>query len=210
MTWIVGRPVIFGYAAGISDIRVTLADGSERDCLQKIYPVGKFMALGFAGSVHSWFCMVARLTELLQSDEPETAWVPEAVVEWWPADAQEVFGRSPPGEQENGCELMLLSAHPCENAGDGPWPRCYVHRFRAPDFAAEQGMNDEVVSIGKGSGLEPYAEALKAASNNFAHLQMEVGNPGGAAYGLMTAVRFAVERTPVSGISPHLQICIVR
>jgi len=67
-----------------------------------------------------------------------------------------------------------------------------------------------VVSIGKGSGLDPYVDALKAASNNFAHLQMEVGNPGGAAYGLMTAVRFAVERSPLTGISPHLQICIVR
>lgn len=38
MTWIVGMPTLFGYSIGISDIRVTVNDHSEYDCLQKIYP----------------------------------------------------------------------------------------------------------------------------------------------------------------------------
>ena len=42
---------MFGYGFGISDVRVTLADGSEVDCLQKIYPIGRHVAAGFAGSV---------------------------------------------------------------------------------------------------------------------------------------------------------------
>jgi len=37
MTWAVGTPTMFGYAFGISDVRVTLG-GTEIDCLQKIYP----------------------------------------------------------------------------------------------------------------------------------------------------------------------------
>src|SRR4051812_33767629 len=130
MTWIVGRPFIFGYSAGISDVRVTLADRSERDCLQKIYPVGKFMALGFAGSVSIGFRMVARLTELLQTDDPEMAWNPQAVAEWWPADANEVFDSAPARQQRLGCALILLSVHPDENAGAVPWAQSYVHRFR--------------------------------------------------------------------------------
>lgn len=209
MTWVVGRAVRFGYSAGISDIRVTCGR-TERDCLQKIYPVGRFMALGFSGSVRIGFSMVDRLTELLRADDPETAWVPQAVAEWWPADAREVFSCALPRAKQCGCSLMLLSAHPTENAGDAPWARCYVHRFRAPDFMAEQATGDEVVSIGSGAGVAPYREALQAAGNDLTHLQMEVGNPGGTAHGLMTVVRAALECNPRPGISRHLQVCIVR
>src|SRR5262249_58948062 len=145
--------------------------------------------------------MVERLTELPSNDDPEAAWIPEVVAESWPTDAAEVFSAAPAAEQELGCELMLLSAHPNENAGAAPWARSYVHCFRAPEFASEQGIGDEVVSIGSGSGVAPYVEALQAASSDFAHLQMEVSNQGGAAYGLMTAVRYAVEHSPVPGIS---------
>jgi hypothetical protein len=172
--------------------------------------VGKFMALGFAGSVSIGFGMVERLTELLRNDDPEAAWVPQTVAEWWPTDAAEVFRVAPADEQRLGCELMLLSAHPNENAGDVPWACSYVHCFRAPHFASEQGTNNEVVSIGSGSGVAPYVEALQAAGSDVTHLQMEVGNPGGTAYGLMFAVRSALERSPVPGISRHLQLCIVR
>jgi hypothetical protein len=40
-----------GYGFGISDVRVTLGDGTEADCLQKLYPIGRYLAAGFAGSV---------------------------------------------------------------------------------------------------------------------------------------------------------------
>jgi hypothetical protein len=39
-------PTMWGYSIGISDIRVTLADGSEHDCLQKIYPIAQSITLG--------------------------------------------------------------------------------------------------------------------------------------------------------------------
>ncbi len=56
-------PTIFGYSVGVSDIRVTLYDGSERDCLQKIYPIAQSIALGFAGSVRIGFEMVDVMKE---------------------------------------------------------------------------------------------------------------------------------------------------
>src|SRR6266511_2331168 len=77
MTWIVGRAVPWGCAAALSDIRVTLADRSEVDCLQKIYPVGRFIALGFAGSVAIGFGMVGRLRQLLGTVKPGEACEPE-------------------------------------------------------------------------------------------------------------------------------------
>jgi hypothetical protein len=46
---------MFGYGFGLSDIRVTLGDGSEVDCLQKIYPVARWVAAGFSGSVKIGF-----------------------------------------------------------------------------------------------------------------------------------------------------------
>ncbi|WP_260736442.1 hypothetical protein [Tunturiibacter lichenicola] len=57
MTWVVGIPTTFGYAFGISDVRVTLGDKTEIDCLQKIYPIGRYVAAAFAGSVKIGFAM---------------------------------------------------------------------------------------------------------------------------------------------------------
>ena len=51
MTWIVAMATPWNYCFGLSDVRVTLADGTERDCLQKIYPIANSLAMGFAGSV---------------------------------------------------------------------------------------------------------------------------------------------------------------
>jgi hypothetical protein len=49
------------YSIGISDIRVTLGDGSEYDCLQKIYPVTNSIAMGFAGSMQIGFMMAGAI-----------------------------------------------------------------------------------------------------------------------------------------------------
>ena len=63
MTWVVGTPTMFGYAFGISDVRVTLG-GTEIDCLQKIYPVGRWVAAAFAGSVKIGFAMIDMLSKI--------------------------------------------------------------------------------------------------------------------------------------------------
>jgi transposase len=59
MTWVIATNVpILGYAIAISDIRVTFGElnaRKERDCLQKIYPVGQDLAAGFAGAAEIGF-----------------------------------------------------------------------------------------------------------------------------------------------------------
>ncbi len=79
MTWIVGTPALFGYGFGISDVRVTFGDDTEVDCLQKIHPVGQWIAAGFAGSVQIGFAMVNELRRFLRVESKDIAWDPTVV-----------------------------------------------------------------------------------------------------------------------------------
>jgi hypothetical protein len=121
MTWVVGRSIPFGYSIASSDIRVTLGDGREVDCLQKIYAAGPFIAMGFAGSVPIGFATITRMRQLLNPVEPGTAWQPDVVAERWPRHARDVFAAMPTEMQEDDCDLMMIGAHPSKNNGDAPW-----------------------------------------------------------------------------------------
>src|ERR1039458_6063314 len=83
MTWIIGTPTMFGYSFGISDVRVKLGN-REIDCLQKIHPVGRFIAAGFAGAVRIGFEMVDELRQLLYSEDERLACDPLLVAREWP------------------------------------------------------------------------------------------------------------------------------
>src|ERR1700738_527296 len=123
MTWVVGTAPIWGWAVGLSDIRVTFSDGSELDCLRKIYPVGRFLAAGFAGSVAIGFAMIQRLSELLYQPNENVAWIPSEVANWWQHEAQELFNRFDAVERNCGSQVMLIGVHPTENVGDLPLAR---------------------------------------------------------------------------------------
>ncbi len=196
----------------MSDIRVTLADRSEVDCLQKIYPVGRFIALGFAGSVAIGFGMVGRLRQLLGTVKPGEAWEPDVVAEWWPEDARKVFAAFPEGEQSLGCHLLMAGAHPSRNNGDASWAIAYVYRFKSPDFVPQLAGADEIVSIGSGEVVAEYSQALRKLDerHGFDFLQLEVGQPGGSAIGLLRLISQAVEATPKLGISHHMHVCVAR
>jgi hypothetical protein len=76
MTWVIGMRTMFGYSIGLSDVRVTAADGRFVDCLQKVYPVGRDIILGFAGSVSIGFKMVRRMATLMSQAPPDQGWGP--------------------------------------------------------------------------------------------------------------------------------------
>lgn len=214
MTWIVGKALPFGYAAAVSDIRVTTPDGTW-DCLQKVHEVGPFMAMGFAGSPLIGFRMVETLQNLLAVAQPDEAWEPESVAQWWPEDAREVFKRDAPLVDDPVCELMLLSAHPTQDTGDPNWPRCYVHRFRSPDFEPELAEPDGIIpgeskaiAIGCGNESVPYREMLDHTTEDFS------GTHGPVMHGhftsrLLSAVRLTVVNNPNPDVSPLLQLCTV-
>jgi hypothetical protein len=118
MTWIVGAPTMFGYSFGISDVRITLDDGSEVDCLQKVHPIGRHVAAGFAGSVNIGFAMIDELRRLADYKDPRIACDPEAVRKQWPGCARAVFNRFGPEDQTGQCHLMLFMVHPLQHGGN--------------------------------------------------------------------------------------------
>jgi len=202
---------MWGYSFGISDIRVTLSDGSERDCLQKLYPIAQSIALGFAGSVSIGFTMVETMRRWLHNPDTTCAWLPLETAELWPKLAQRAFESAPPQEQRGHSHLMMLSADPV--AKNGPGPLTYAHIFKSPDFTPVQIGVHKVVGIGSGNFIEQYRNSLSELSDNheqnFSMMQMETNNPGGMGTGLGIRLTSLLKGTNPSGISSHLHYCWV-
>jgi len=209
MTWIIGRASPFGYAIALSDIRITLNDGTEIDCLQKIYNIGPHLALGFAGSVSIGLEVIRQLSEVLPRPEKDLAWIPQIVAQQLPKGTKDLFNSFRKEEQQLCLHLILLAAHPTENDGAAPWAKCYAYRFFSPDFVPIPSSPIEIVSIGSGSQVGPYIQVLKELEKSFDTLKLQQYNEYGAALGLMSSITSALNKHPVSGISPFLQICIV-
>jgi hypothetical protein len=211
MTWIVGAAAALGYAVGISDIRVTFSDGSERDCLQKIYPMSRFIAAGFAGSVRIGFAMLNALAHSLRDLPDGQAYIPQEVADTLSLLARDVFRRSPDAEKKLGSHLILLGAHPTDHMGAPGWSRCSVHILESPNFEPEAGNMGQVVSIGCGSVIPLYEQMLAGFTAN--PLSLLQGEVMGAKMGFVTlsmVMQKTVEKNPVPGISPHTHICVVR
>jgi hypothetical protein len=208
MTWIVGTQTPFGFAFAASDVRVTFHDGTTRDCLQKIYGVGNFIALGFAGSVTIGFKMVGYLARLLSQAGPTGTWYPKVVAEWWQNDAMDVFYDSPPAERNLGCALIMLGADPSEDTGFPGWAKTYVYTFSSPRFEPRLAGADAVTSIGSGSASKPYQDALEQLRASEKFYELAVMHRG-MQIALGTAVSRAVLNNPTSGVSELFQLCTV-
>ena len=209
MTWVIGRAGPFGYAVGISDIRVTLGDGTEYDCLQKIYKIGSQLVLGFAGSVAIGLEIVNQLSEALHTTKEGMAWNPIIVAENLPKGTRELYDSFPSNQKALGCQLILLAAHPAKNDGPAPGARCYVYTFSAPEFRPILADQAQIVSIGSGAQVESYKKALGKLEKDFEIFKLETHMFGGAALGLMTSISSEIRKIPVYGISNHVHVCIV-
>jgi hypothetical protein len=213
MTWIVGTPTMFGYGFGISDVRVTLGDDSEIDCLQKIHPVGRFIAAGFAGSVRIGFAMLEAMSERAFCDDETLANDPIWFAETWPEDARKTFAKFQPEEQAHESHLIVISADPQEHFGPPSWARSYVHIFRSPDFVPEIVPVHKIGSIGCGNHYEPCRAAIERFSNDYKHeesvMQSEVGTPGGMGSRIGFGLTRLLMETRPGGISAHLNYCWV-
>ena len=210
MTWIVGAAAALGYAVGISDIRVTFSDGSERDCLQKIYPMARFIAAGFAGSVRIGFEMLKGLAFQLQDAPENMAFFPQEVADCLTPLARDIFQSFPPEERALHSHLMLLGAHPTDNVGIPGLARCSVHILRSPEFVPAITRIGEVVSIGSGSGVRPYQDVLaNLSADPMSLLHGETAGIGGSSLILSMVIQKTIAKNPVPGISQHAHICLV-
>jgi hypothetical protein len=203
---------MFGYGFGISDICVTLGDDSEVDCLQKIHMVGRYIAAGFAGSVHIGFAMINELRKRSALPDERLSCDPNLVARDWPQYARAVFDGFPPEEQAGHCELLLISAHPQEHNGNPNWPRCYVHIFRSPTFEPELVPVHTLGSIGSGSNYRPCKEVIDRF-NSDNNRRMFYAQGGGTLGGMGTMI--GIELTNLllgdqpKGVSAHLHYCWV-
>jgi hypothetical protein len=203
---------MFGYGFGISDVRVTLGDGSEIDCLQKIYPVARWAAAGFAGSVQIGFAMIDKLRRIGNAILEPYAVVPAVLAREWPAYARAVFENFPESERQLASHLILISTDPQEDTGPN-WPRCYVHIFKSPDFEPEEIAVHILGSIGIGSVYDECRAVIENFSGNFDrrmfHMQAGVGNQGGMGTSIGHDLTNLLMREHPKHISSHLHYCWV-
>ena len=211
MTWVIGTPSSMGYGIAISDVRVTFPDGTTHDCLQKIYPVGRFITAGFAGSVAFGFWAIGNLQQQLGRAEPGHAWVPGWVAFKWFRLARRVFGISPPHVKAKGAAIMLVGVSPTVDVGIPGWARATVAIMQAPDFFPRILRLQEVGAIGSGSGVELYIRELEQLQRNpYEIWQAEVGMPGGFGRIVLHNIQQTILQNPSTGISHHLHLCLVR
>lgn len=207
MTWIVGTVPPFGYSLMVADVRVSWADGMERDCLQKIHQVGEDYIYGFAGSVRIGFILLGTIAEQLPSKRRRG---PVYVAQdWIPSLCRKTFSIAPPAEKKLGCQLMLAAAHPTENLGDVPWSRTYVWTFTYPDFAPVMAGPKDVLGIGNGSVVPTYMTALSAARNEPVFLQLITHSEGEQVSFLAREMHQLVRKTATRGVSPYMQMAYV-
>jgi hypothetical protein len=213
MTWIVGAPTMFGYGFGISDVRVTLGEGDEVDSLQKIYPIGRHFAAGFAGSVAIGFAMLDELRRLSSYADERIACDPRAAFGEWPTCARAVFSRFEGAEREGGCHLMLIMAHPQEHVGNPAWPRSFVYIFKSPDFECENVAVHTLGSIGSGNAYPRCRDAIASFGADRAreqlYMQGEMGCQGGMASMLGTSLTDILKEVQPRGVSSHMHYCWV-
>lgn len=212
VTWVIGIPSPFGYAAAIADVQVSWGDGRTQDCLQKIHRVGPSLVLGFSGSVKLGFMMCASLARFLHPSPPDGHnWEPCSVAERWQPQAAKAFRLAEGLEKQLGCSLVLLGVHPNQDVGVDGWARSYAIRMQHPGFVPEQhGVG--VVSIGSGSQIGAYVKKLNeitADDTRFPYFQSQMMGPAGYADAILGALTRAIEAEPAAGISPHLHIVVV-
>jgi hypothetical protein len=204
---------MFGYGFGISDVRVTIGDDNEVDCLQKIYPIGRHFAAGFAGSVAIGFAMLDELRRLSTYADERVACDPHAAFGEWPACARAVFSKFEDAEQEGACDLMLIMAHPQEHVGNPAWPRSFVYIFKSPDFEGESVAVHTLGSIGSGNAYPRCRDAIASfgadRSSEQLYMQGEVGCQGGMASMLGISLTDILKEVQPRGVSSHMHYCWV-
>lgn len=213
MTWIVGAASAFGSAILVSDIQVTFRQtgGSayDRDCLQKIYPVGRFVLGGFAGSVRIGFAMLEALRRESAKMSDDQAWQIDVISNtWWPRVARRIFAMSDESERVLGSSIILASAHPTRNRGEAPWAWTDIHTYSSPDFAPTKADYKQPLSIGGGASVAAYMDTIREVCEDDFQEAIKLGPMGQASF-LASSVESRVREMPTPGISSLFQVGII-
>jgi hypothetical protein len=204
-----------------ADIQVTFSDGTRRDCLRKLYTLGRFVLAGytlgrfvlagFSGSVFIGMTFIEYLTRQLALIPDGKAWDILAINSMWlPRLLRRLYSSCPQQEQALGVSLMLASADPQRKLGESPWARTYLFVYRSPKFEPVPLTNlREAMSIGCGNNVTEYVARLSEYVSSFEFAQMIEGGAMAQARTLADHLRASVEENPTAGISPHFHAGIV-
>lgn len=217
MTWVIGIDTLLGPGLLVSDVCVSWQkpDGSyiTKDCLQKIYRVSPSIMAGFAGSVEIGFALINSLTTFLKLPETEKGqvdWIPDRVARSWQVKARTLFSGSPSKERECKAEIIMVGAHPFEDAGIPRVPRMNIIKMAGPDFEPEIKFGlGQSISIGSGSNAEEYKRILKEIAEEQPLIELAEGDSLGWGKGLGILISQAISKSPSAGISDHLHFGFV-
>ncbi len=221
MTWVIGASSIFDYGAMMSDVRVTFSDRSERDLVQKAYPVGPYIVAGFAGSVRIGFQMLESLTKFLivPPNAPQPgAWDPEWVAQHWKPIAFKIFETADALEQALHCQILLVGVsnkidpEVVANPRAVQMPHACIVRFSSPDFdPVIKNKRLSVDHIGSGGHVEHYTTMMQHHFEfSSTVLKAEMGALGMWPKMLGSSIARLVAERPVEGVSPHVHILVCR
>ncbi len=218
MTWVVGATSMFGYGVIVSDVQVTCGvTGRRMDVLQKAFPVGKYIAAGFAGDVRAGLALLTNLRDFLNpGDIPEDeCWKPDWVAEHWPATAKQLYQDLLEEHSVGPTHILMVGAKRWGTPEKAVFGGAIGHIsvFRSPDFVPEcQQSGRKVMSIGSGSGVDKYREGLEYIMRDpdLVYMKGEVGSVGGHGRMIAFALQMEVKRAPTSGISQHFHLFTVR
>jgi len=214
MTWVIGAASVLSTGAIISDIRVRFQSGHTADILQKAYPVGNYIAAGFAGSVKIGFQLIQDLKDSMTVSGMDGGYAfdPVQVANAWSSRAREIFAHAAGEERRNGAQIILVGVHPAENMGVAEFPRVYVIRFTAPHFVPsfiKRGLR--MCSIGTGAGVDQYKRALRPLFRLGSGIhQAHMSGIYEWARTLAFSTTIAVRDFPYAGISENFHVVGIR
>ncbi len=214
MTWVIGAASLLSTGALVSDVRVQLSTGENREMLQKAYPICHYMAAGFAGSVRIGFQLLHCLSELTsQPGVPDGFMVdPVEVAEVWCPIAQSAFRSAPPEEQALGSQVLIVGVSPLEDIGVPEFPRIFVIRLVAPDFVPRKMRpRTGMLGIGTGSKVPHYKRALRPLFRLTSGIQQAhmIGLHGWGEQ-LTFSATITIRDYPQFGISENLHVVAIR
>lgn len=216
MTWVIGTTSLFGHAILAADVCVTYTKPDGRyeyvDCLQKIYPLGRFVLGGFSGSVKIGFEILGSLnTRFNAIPENHAMDLDVAADAWLPGMLKQAFDSFGDKEKALGCSIILEWVHPTRNR-DIPWswvcPWSYINTYSSPEFSPLRDRPLEVLAIGSGAAVTHYMEIARNVCSHGTIIGWSHGGKRAAAI-LATVLGHELEKKPVPGISKFFQIGLI-
>jgi hypothetical protein len=222
MTWVIGIPGLITGAAVMADTQITLEYDDGRLVpapfgVQKIHAVAPWIVVGFSGPVDLGLQVVEDLQRWLDPPFPDNWGLAMSHATWhWARRLRYIWRKGLPAVfHKKPFALLVIGAG--EPRRDSSFPVTFGYILRAPDFGLEPIPAQTARSIGSGSALPLYREALAqvfdADSPGFwsaMNASLPGGDMGGFLWFMAHVVDKHVETQRDATVGEHLHLAWVR